>query len=493
MSAARDEPTTLVRTQRRAGSSAEPRPFLFLVLQCQRPLDPSARLSLDGIDEVRFGRGPVRSIDRRTEGGRALLDVRLEDGWVSSRHARVTRDGGRLCLEDLGSTNGTFVNGVPRQSAQLAEGDLIELGHTFFLFREVAAPDEAPGDAGPAADPPFGLATFAPALADRFAALRAIAPANIPVVLQGESGTGKEVVSRAVHALSGRPGPFVAINCGALPGSLLESELFGHRKGAFSGASEDRPGLIRAADRGTLFLDEIGDLPAASQTAFLRVLQESEVVAVGATRPVKVDLRVVVATHRDLPAMVERGDFRGDLFARLSGFVLELPPLRRRREDLGLLIAALLRRVAPDRAGEIAMSCEAARVLLLREWRLNVRELEKCLATAVVLAGSGRIELDHLPPPVSAPRCSAPPEAARPEAPAAEPQRPAAEDKARREALIRLFREHRGNISAVARAMGKGRTQIHRWIARYGIEPADYRGGGEGREGAEGGEGAGEG
>ncbi|WP_437729738.1 sigma 54-interacting transcriptional regulator [Sorangium sp. So ce1335] len=479
MSAARDEPTTLVRTERRAGSSAEPRPFLFLVLQCQRPLDPSARLSLDGIDEVRFGRGPVRSIDRRTEAGRALLDVRLEDGWVSSRHARITRDGGRLCLEDLGSTNGTFVNGVPRRSAKLAEGDLIELGHTFFLFREVAAPD----DAGSAADPPFGLATFAPALADRFAALRAIAPANIPVVLQGESGTGKEVVSRAIHALSGRPGPFVAINCGALPGSLLESELFGHKKGAFSGASEDRPGLIRAADRGTLFLDEIGDLPAASQTAFLRVLQESEVVAVGATRPVKVDLRVVVATHRDLPAMVERGDFRGDLFARLSGFVLELPPLRRRREDLGLLIAALLRRVAPDRAGEISMSCEAARVLLLREWRLNVRELEKCLATAVVLAGGGRVELDHLPPPVSAPRSSAPPEPSRPEAPAGEPQRPAAEDDARREALVRLFREHRGNISAVARAMGKGRTQIHRWIARYGIEPAGYRKDGEGGDG----------
>ncbi|WP_433926127.1 sigma 54-interacting transcriptional regulator [Sorangium cellulosum] len=476
MSEARDEPTTLARTQRRAGSCAEPRPFLFLVLQCQRPLDPCARLSLDGVDEVRFGRGPVRSIERRTEGGRALLDVRLEDGWVSSRHARITRDGGRLRLEDLGSRNGTFVNGVPRQSAQLAEGDLIELGHTFFLFREVAAPDEDAGDAAPGQ--PLGLATFAPALADRFAALRAIAPANIPVVLQGESGTGKEVIARALHALSGRPGPFVAINCGALPDSLIESELFGHRKGAFSGAAEDRPGLIRAADRGTLFLDEIGDLPAMSQTAFLRVLQESEVVAVGATRPVKVDLRVVVATHRDLPAMVDRGDFRGDLFARLSGFVLELPPLRRRREDLGLLIASLLRRAAPDRAAEIALSCEAARALLLREWRLNVRELEKCLATAIVLAGSGRVELDHLPPPAGMTRT--PTELPRLDAQPGEPQRPAAEDQARREALIRLFREHRGNISAVARAMGKGRTQIHRWIARYGIEPADYREGGEG-------------
>ncbi len=477
MSAARDEPTTLVRTQRRAGSGAEPRPFLFLVLQCQRPMDPPARLALDGVDEVGFGRGPVRSISRRTEGERALLDVRLEDGWVSSRHARITREGGRLRLEDLGSTNGTFVNGVPQRSALLAEGDLIELGHTFFLFREIAAPDEALCDATSAPDQPFGLATFSPALAERFASLRAVAPANIPVVLQGESGTGKEVVSRAVHALSGRPGPFVAINCGALPDSLIESELFGHRKGAFSGAGEDRPGLIRSADRGTLFLDEIGDLPAASQTAFLRVLQESEVVAVGATRPVKVDLRVVVATHRDLPAMVERGDFRGDLFARLSGFVLELPPLRKRREDLGLLIAALLRRAAPDRAGEISLSCEAARVLLLREWRLNVRELEKCLATAIVLAGGGRVELDHLPPPVAVPRSSLPPEASRPEAPPSERPRPAADDQERREALIRLLREHRGNISAVARAMGKGRTQIHRWIARHGIEPADYRDG----------------
>ncbi|WP_437668867.1 sigma 54-interacting transcriptional regulator [Sorangium sp. So ce131] len=473
----REDSTTLVRTKRRAGPGAEPRPSLFLVLQCQRPLDPPARLSLDGVDEVSFGRGASRSFRRRSEGGRALLEVRLEDGWISSRHARITRDGGRLRLEDLGSTNGTFVNGVPQRSAPLAEGDLIELGHTFFLFREVPAADDATGDAPPADGQPFGLATFAPALAERFTALRAIAPANIPVVLQGESGTGKEVIARAIHALSGRPGPFVAINCGALPDSLVESELFGHKKGAFSGAAEDRPGLIRAADRGTLFLDEIGDLPPASQTAFLRVLQESEVVAVGATRPVKVDLRVVVATHRDLPAMVEGGDFRGDLFARLSGFVLELPPLRKRREDLGLLIAALLRRAAPDRAAEVSMSCEAARALLLREWRLNVRELEKCLATAVVLAGSGRVELDHLPPPVAAPRGSVPPEAPRPEAAPSERQRPAAEDQERREALIRLFREHRGNISAVARAMGKGRTQIHRWIARYGIEPADYRDG----------------
>ncbi|WP_437322634.1 sigma 54-interacting transcriptional regulator [Sorangium sp. So ce381] len=477
MSAAREDPTTLVRTRRRADAGHAPRPFLFLVLQCQRPMDPPARLPLDGVDEVGFGRGPVRSIGRRIEGDRAILDVRLEDGWVSSRHARITREGGRLRLEDLGSTNGTFVNGVPQRSALLAEGDLIELGHTFFLFREAAAPDEPAGGATQAADQPFGLATFSPELSERFASLRAVAPAPIPVVLQGESGTGKEVVARAVHALSGRPGPFVAINCGALPESLIESELFGHKKGAFSGAAEDRPGLIRAADRGTLFLDEIGDLPAASQTAFLRVLQESEVVAVGATRPVKVDLRVVVATHRDLPAMVERGDFRGDLFARLSGFVLELPPLRRRREDLGLLIAALLRRAAPDRAASISLGCEAARALLLREWRLNVRELEKCLATAIVLAGGGRVELDHLPPPAVLPRSGPPPEAPKPEASqSGEPRRSDEEDR-RREALIRLFREHRGNVSAVARAMGKGRTQIHRWIARYGIEPGDYRDG----------------
>jgi DNA-binding NtrC family response regulator len=472
---AEDPSSTLARTDRRrpGEGAATPRPFLFLVFQCHQPLDAPACFPLADVDEVVIGRGAARSAERRDAGGVRLLDVRLVDGWASSTHARLTLADGRARLDDPGSTNGTFVNGVPRKATTLTDGDLIEIGHTFFLYRLLVASDEivnALGKEGPAP----GLSTFVPELCEQLGALRAIAASTISVVLQGESGTGKEVIARAVHTLSGRPGPFIAVNCGALPEALIESELFGHRKGAFSGATEDRPGLVRSADRGTLFLDEIGDLPAASQTAFLRVLQESEVVPVGSTRPVKVDLRVVAATHRDLPTLVDRGEFRGDLFARIAGFTVELPPLRRRREDLGLLIASLLRRLtpSPERAAAITFECTAARALLLREWRLNVRELEKCLGTALVLAGSGRVEIGHLPSPSPG---------ARPGAPDAAPSSPRAggkldgENELRKGELIALFREHRGNISAVARAMGKGRTQIQRWIQRYCITPESYR------------------
>src|SRR5262249_41268985 len=158
---------------------------------------------------------------------------------------------------------------------------------------------------------------------------------------------------------SGRPGEFVAVNCAALPQTLVESELFGYRKGAFSGAAEDRTGLIRSADRGTLFLDEIGDLSPPAQAVFLRVLQESEVLPVGATRPVKVDIRLLAATHRNLEALVAENRFRADLLARISGLTLSLPPLRERREDLGLIIGMLLRRHFSDRAEQVSLASEA--------------------------------------------------------------------------------------------------------------------------------------
>jgi sigma-54 dependent transcriptional regulator, acetoin dehydrogenase operon transcriptional activator AcoR len=265
-------------------------------------------------------------------------------------------------------------------------------------------------------------------------------------------------VARAVHALSGRRGAYLAVNCGALPDTLVESELFGHKKGAFSGAVEDRPGLVRAADHGTLFLDEVGDLPLPSQAALLRVLQEEEVLPVGATRALPVDLRVVVATHRDLPALVKDGRFRADLYARLAGWELELPVLADRKEDLGIIIAALLARLAPGRP-DIAFSQSAARALVQHEWPLNVRELEQALAAALALARDQVIDLPQLP------------EALRsPVQPRANPAPLTEEDARRREQLAALLAEHQGNISAVARAMGKARMQIQRWIKRYNLK-----------------------
>jgi transcriptional regulator with GAF, ATPase, and Fis domain len=250
-----------------------------------------------------------------------------------------------------------------------------------------------------------------------------------------------------------------------LPDNLVESELFGYRKGAFSGADEDRIGLVRASSGGTLFLDEVGDLPVSAQTALLRVLQEKEVVPLGETRAFRVDLRLITATHRDLESMAADGRFRTDLLSRLTGFSITLPPLRQRREDLGLLIAALLRRLARDRANRVVFSRPAARALVAYQWPMNVRELERALEVALVLAGDGPVELEHLPEQLRAPRAAAEPA----------PATSGAVQQDRREHLSHLLREHAGNVSAVARLLGKTRAQIHRWIKRYQLDPRSFR------------------
>lgn len=434
------------------------RPHLFLVLEGRRPLAPPLRLSLASIDEVVFGRGAERRVER--EGRRAV--VRVDDPWMSSTHARLTRVLRRWVLEDAGSKNGSAVNGEPVTRVELDDGALIELGQTFFLLREalpVAPGDPELSDASALRIEAPGLLTLIPELHREYQRLASIARAGVPVLLTGETGAGKEVLARAIHALSSRPGDFVAVNCGALPQALVEGELFGHRKGAFSGATEDRPGLVRAADRGTLLLDEIGDLPPSAQAALLRVLQEREVLPVGGTRPIAVDLRVIAATHRPLEKMVDEGRFRADLYARLCGYRVALWPLRARREDLGLLVGSLLSRLGAPAA---RLSARAARALLSYPFPGNVRELERALEAAVALSGGGVIQVEHLPEPVRRAL----------EAPAAAD---AAEDQARKEELAALLREHGGNVTAVAKAMGKARMQIQRWLKRYGLDAAAFR------------------
>jgi transcriptional regulator with PAS, ATPase and Fis domain len=292
--------------------------------------------------------------------------------------------------------------------------------------------------------------------------LARIAASTVPVLVRGETGTGKELVARAVHERSGRRGAFVAINCGALPRSLVESELFGYKRGAFSGAKDDRDGLVRRADHGTLFLDEIAELPEESQVALLRVLQEGEVRPIGAGEVVPVDVRVVAATHQDLAHRIADGRFRQDLYARLAGFEVALVPLRDRREDIGSLVAALLPRITEDASG-VTVHRQAARALLGYGYPLNVRELEQALRAAVVLAGGGEIRIEHLP------------EAMRGvTAPAATVLRP--EDRALRERLIEVLREARGNVAAAGRQMNKAPIQIRRWCRRFGIELGGFRG-----------------
>ena len=462
------------RARRKPGEPAR-RPQLVLALECSRPGALSARHDLGGVVAVTIGRGRTRTAARSGDARAEELHLGVPDRWMSSRHARIDHSFGRWVLMDTESKNGSVVNGEPTNRAVLRDGDVIELGHTLFLFREGLASfadDARDLDVASLDNAIPGLVTLVPELARQLDKLSQVADSPIPVLLQGESGTGKEVVARAVHTISGRRGDFVAVNCGAIPANLVESELFGHKKGAFSGALEDRQGMVRAADGGTLFLDEIGDLPAASQSALLRVLQESEVTPVGATRPIPVDLRVVAATHRDLDTMVAHGGFRQDLYARLAGFRLALPRLCERIEDLGLLIGNLHDKVTGER-GHPGFEPEAARKLFDYPWPLNIRELEQALATAAVLAGDETITVDHLPEHVRQGKSPAIAASATSSVTASRPL--GREDLERRDELLGLLRKHRGNISAIARAMGKDRKQIQRWVKRYGLKAEDFR------------------
>jgi DNA-binding NtrC family response regulator len=290
-----------------------------------------------------------------------------------------------------------------------------------------------------------------------------MASSRVSVILLGETGTGKEVTARAVHDASHRRGPFVAVNCAALTETLVEAQLFGHAQGAFSGATRDAPGFLRTADQGTLFLDEIGDLPLPSQGVLLQRAQEGEVVPVGGTRPIGVDLRVVAATHRPIEEMVERGEFRRDLFSRLRAFSHRLWPLRDRREDLGVLVADILRRAAVGR-DDIRLTADATRALVGQDWDFNVRELVQALARALTLATEGELGLEHFALPATM------------RAPAAAPDTDLSpDDHALRETLLEHMRRFDGNVTAVAREMGKATMQVYRWMRKLGIDPKQFR------------------
>lgn len=377
---------------------------------------------------------------------------------VSKAHARISRLMGGFALEDIGSTNGTKVAGtrVERQTF-LAEGAAVEVGGTFFIIETRLTPSDAAqhleGEGESTLCPEYGHALD---LVDR------VAVTELPILVRGESGTGKDVVARRIHERSKRKGTFVPVNCGAIPDTLVESQLFGHTKGAFSGAVRDEPGLVRASDGGTLFLDEIGDLPKTNQAALLRVLQESEVTSVGATRPIKVDLRVVSATYR---AIESTEDFRMDLYARLAGYTHVIPALRERKIDLGLLVADLVRDLAPDRLERTRIAPDACAQLLAYDFPLNVRELRHALQSALVFA-EDVLAPAHLPEAIRS--------GARPSAIPTKPTLTEEDEKLRGE-LEAALQKHSGNVSEVARLFGKTRTQIHRWMKRFGLDPESHR------------------
>ncbi len=419
-------------------------------------------------------------IGRASQPGPPQLDARtllLSDPFVSRTHARVTRHGVVDLIEDLGSKQGTFVNDVRiGQPMPLADGDCIEIGHSLFVYRRTdpfiavrLGNNESKTMHGP-------TATLCPEVIRVSNDLERIARSDQPVLILAETGAGKEIAAHFVHQKSGRTGAFVAIDCGAIPPHLVEGELFGHKRGAFSGAHEERIGRIRSAEGGTVFLDEIGNMPLQAQASLLRVVQEREVIPVGADKGKPVDVRWVAATNADL--FSENSGFRSDLRARLSGYVAQLPPLRKRREDLGFLCAFLLAKYGVRSA---SITRNAARALFASDLPGNVRELERTLASAAVLMGDGPIDVQHLsvlsakaatekastvanamPTPSNVENAVVlEDERARPYT-----RRPSKADI--EEALVKAKRIQ----SEAARLLGVHERQLARWMDAYGIERA---------------------
>lgn len=431
-------------------------PRVIVAFECRRPFSLPVRLALTDIDEFVIGRGTERQWQR--EGSR--LELKVPDQDVSRQHAVITRHPEGCELRDLGSKNGTTVNGVTAVRTVLADGDLIEVGGVVLVFRDDGgnAQEVADLDLETMSTLPTALRTTTLEMEASVAELAKIALSSVPVLIRGDTGTGKEVAAQAVHELSGRRGAFVPVNCGALPRALIESELFGYKRGAFSGARDDREGLVRRADGGTLFLDEIADLPEESQVALLRVLQEGEVRPIGSPGAIHVDVRIVAATHQDLEERIADGRFRRDLYARLLGHVVWMPPLSRRREDIGMIMAALLQRESSS-PRPTSIQRYAARALFSYPFPLNVRELEQALRRAAALAQGGELRKEHLPETIRNYR----------------PNKLLPEEQALRDQLAELLRKHRGNIAAVGRALGKAPIQIRRWCARFSLQIAPFR------------------
>jgi DNA-binding NtrC family response regulator len=320
------------------------------------------------------------------------------------------------------------------------------------------------------------LVARSPSMAPVLAMVHRAAAADATVLITGESGTGKEVVARAIHASGDRrTARFVAVNCGAIPENLLESELFGHMKGSFTGAATDHRGLFEEAHGGTIFLDEIADLPLAMQVKLNRVLQERRVRRVGATDERPIDVRVVAATNVDLKARVAAGQFRDDLYYRLNVMPIQLPPLRERREDIPILAAFLLERHGARREERPeGFTTEALAALVQYAWPGNVRELENAIERALAVTDGSRIELEALPDEVAAvlrPRATRGTETHLSYREVVD----LARDRASREYLIALMRELGGNVTEAARRAGMERESLHRLLKRYGVRSEDFK------------------
>ena len=419
-------------------------------------------------------------VGREAEAANLVIPQRA----VSRVHAALQQSqDGTWCLRDLDSRNGVLVNGRRIREATLHGGDELRIGNAVFAFVASGAEAYAPYALDGRVAAPSRCCTIPGAIGGLAMArisveVETIATSALTVLVHGETGTGKELVARALHGMSGRSGPLRSLNCASIPATLVESELFGHVRGAFSGATRDHVGMVRAAHGGTLFLDEIGDMPLEAQTKLLRVLETKEVVPVGAVTAQRVDVRVVSATHHDLRALVAAGRFRADLYARLDGYTLRLPPLRERKEDLYALVRHFL---AADGAATREITFGFMVALCHYDWPYNVRELGAVVKRALTVSDGAALDAAHLSEPILArmraygdERPLPPPASTREEAAPSEPKRPR-EPRPPREELVRLLQQHDGNVTAVARAIDRDRGLLNRWLRADGIVPEDYR------------------
>jgi two-component system, NtrC family, response regulator AtoC len=387
--------------------------------------------------------------------------IYVEDHHVSRTHTSIARRGAEVVVTDLGSRNGTLVRGARVEGeCQAVPGDVIAIGP---LTAVVAVAASLPALAAPQ---PEGAHVIADAAMARVYELcRRVAATPLSVLVSGETGAGKENVAEAIHRFGPRADqPFVRLHIASLPETLLESELFGHEKGAFTGATKRRVGYFESAAGGTLFLDEIGELPLATQAKLLRTLETRKIVRIGSTEEVEVDVRIVAATNRDLPAEVRAGRFREDLYFRLSAFRIEVPPLRARRVEIPLLASLFAREIAarmgatPPRLGP-----EVLAVLEAYPWPGNVRELKHTIEAAYVLAAPEDIRPEHLP---SALREGGSPAPQRPADPG---DLPAAVSETERKAILAALTACGGNQTKAATQLGISRRALIYKMSKYDI------------------------
>ena len=416
--------------------------------------------------------------------------IRIDDSSVSRLHARL-HVGAVIRVEDLGSANGTRVGGVrlrPNQPTPVPPGQVVEIGSSWMMIANaplsgsitttgvqepiaLTQPTEAPDDKD-------GLVVLDEVMRNLERVVERAAIADISILVLGETGVGKEVLARRIHALSPRADkPFVGLNCAALAASLLESELFGHEKGAFTGAGQAKPGLLETADGGTVLLDEVGEMPLAVQVKLLRVLEERQVLRIGGTRPRPIDVRVLSATNRNLEAEIASGSFRRDLFFRLNSITIEIPPLRQRLSE----IEPLARRFAKMAAQRLRLpppEIDAEVLVRLRryQWPGNIRQLRNVMERAVVLAEGGRITADLLPADTYVGPVPKPSVSASPSPPAASTDDVDDERQRILEALDRCA----GNQTRAAELLGISRRTLVSRMAEYNLPRPRKRGNDQG-------------